>query len=91
MVQNASLLLGPKISEPNIVSNGKSYVYVRGWGGFFAGEIGDSIGALRDSVLGKDMVNWSLQSAVCISKDWMVTCLVVVDSSNASASQRCHG
>ncbi len=64
MVQNASLLLGPIISEPNIVSNGKSSVYVRGWGGLFASEIGDSIGALRDSLLGKDVLNCSLQSAL---------------------------
>jgi hypothetical protein len=64
VVQNASLLLGPIISEPNIVSNGKSSVYVRGWGGIFASEIGDSIGALRDSLLGKDVVNCSLQSAL---------------------------
>jgi hypothetical protein len=63
VVQNALLLLGPIISEPNIVSNGKSSAYVRGWGGIFASEIGDSIGALRDSVLGKDVVNCSLQSA----------------------------
>jgi hypothetical protein len=64
VVQNASLLLGPIISEPNIVSNGKSSVYVRGWGGLFASEIGDSIGALRDSLLGKDVLNCSLQSAL---------------------------